>query len=109
MNEVLGYKADYEYPEQFGHSRLFSLSKGLDSIVCIGSDDETVNLSRILSKSGFSTFSIRSGIRDPLVAALGIAFRLQHLVLKEARALQLRECAFLSDRNLLELSNRLIY
>lgn len=109
MHEVLGYKADYEYPEQLGHSRLFSLSRRFDSIVLIGSDNETVSLYSKLSKSGFSTISIRSNTRDRLVAALEIVFHLQYLVLKEAQRSQLTECAFLADKKLLELSNSMIY
>jgi fructoselysine-6-P-deglycase FrlB-like protein len=109
MHEVLGYKADHEFPGQLGHSRLFSLRRRLDSIVCIGSDKQTVDLYRKLSKAGFSALSIRSKTRNRLVASLEIVFHLQYLVLEEARGSQLTECAFLAEKKLLEMSNNLIY
>lgn len=109
ISEVLGLRADYEFPEQVGHSRLFSLRKHLDSIICLGLDEQSIRLSRILQEQGFRVYLIKPSISDPVLAALEVGFYLQHFALGLAKKLGLKECAFLTNRKLLDLSNRLIY
>ncbi len=109
ISEVLGLRADYEFPEQVGHSRLFSLRKHLDSIICLGLDEQSIKLFRILREKGFRVCLIKPTISDSVVAALEVVFYLQHFALGLAKKLKLKECAFLTNRKLLDLSDRLIY
>lgn len=110
IHEILGAQAEYEHTEQVGHSKLFSLKK-TDTIVCFATphDQETFDLSRELTKSGFHSHLISSKDDDPVLAGLEGAFALQHLALNLARRKGLKEVAFLTDRKMLDLSSRLIY
>jgi len=111
IHEVLGFKAEYQYPEQVGHSQLFSIRKKADSIisVALGPDINTRRIFRALSEAGFRPQIVRSVSSHPVLAALDAALNVQHLALGLARRLGLRECAFLLDKARLGLSNRLIY
>ncbi len=111
VQEVLGAKADAQYPEQIGHAHLFSLNVEKEIIIGVSNDpsDKTSEVLRILEGHGFQTLSVRGGARDPVVQSLEIAFHLQHLALTVAKRSGLNECAFLSDKSRLLLSNKLIY
>ena len=111
IHEVLGFKAEYQYSEQFGHSQLFSMRKRTDRVVCIGSaqDEITGKVFRVLSGNGFQARQVQTMSEDPVIAALGASFHIQHLALGLARRKRYRECAFLSDPARLNMSNRLIY
>ncbi len=111
IHEVLGFKAGYQYSEQFGHSQLFSMKKRSDNIVCIGSGQDEIagKVFRILSGNGFQARKVQIISKDPVIAALDSSFHMQHLALGLARRKRYRECAFLSDPARLNMSNRLIY
>ncbi len=111
IHEVLGFKADYQYSEQFGHSPLFSMKRKIDRIVCVhtGQDEIAGNVFRILSENGFQARQVRIVSKDPVIAALDASLHVQHLALSLARRKGYRECAFLSDPARLSMSNRLIY
>jgi fructoselysine-6-P-deglycase FrlB-like protein len=111
IHEVLGLPAQYQHTEQLGHSQLFSLKKNRDNLFFLApsSDQKTTETSRVLSKSGFHGYLLKSGTRDPILATLQVTFCIQHLALNLGRKMGLQECAFLTDKKRLALSSRLIY
>lgn len=111
VHEVLGSKAEAQYPEQVGHAQLFSLSPRRDTIVCIGTSKNrrTWEVARAMSRAGFRVLKISPKERNILTWSLVVSFHLQNLVLTIARRLGMTECAFLSDKARLRVSNRLIY
>ena len=111
IHEVLGLSAQYQHTEQLGHSQLFSLQEKSDNLLflALSSDQKTSEVFRVLSKSGFNAYLLKSGARDPILAALRVMFCVQHLALNLGRRMGLRECAFLTDKKRLALSSRLIY
>ena len=111
IHEVLGLPAQYQHTEQLGHSQLFSLQEKSDNLLFLApsSDQKTGEVFRVLSKRGFHAYLLKSGIRDPILAALQVMFCIQHLALNLGRKMGLQECSFLKDKKKLALSNRLIY
>jgi hypothetical protein len=109
VHEVLGFHADYDHPEQFSHSRLFSVKKRHDTIYCLGRDQKVIKLAKILSNNRFNVTSVGTGAVDSLLTSLHTTFCLQYLVLKIARKLGLKDCAFLKGQKLLHISSDLIY
>ena len=110
IHEVLGSPAEYVHSEQLGHSELFSLGRR-DLIVGVASqgDGKTVETCRMVQEMGLRTRVFTGYNRDPVLFALEAAFALQHFVLKLAETERREECAFLLDKDRLELSSRLIY
>jgi fructoselysine-6-P-deglycase FrlB-like protein len=111
IHEVLGLPAYYQHTEQLGHSQLFSLQEKSDNLLFLApsSDQKTSEVFRVLSKSGFHAYLLKSGILDPILATLQVTFCIQHLALNLGRKMRLQECAFLTDKKRLALSSRLIY
>jgi fructoselysine-6-P-deglycase FrlB-like protein len=111
IHEVLRLPAQYQHTEQLGHSQLFSLPKKSDNLLFLSpsSDKRTNEVFRVLSKSGFNACLLKSERRDPILGTLQVMLCLQHLALYLGRKLGLQECAFLTDKKRLALSNRLIY
>jgi fructoselysine-6-P-deglycase FrlB-like protein len=111
IHEVLGLPAQYQHTEQLGHSQLFSLQQKSDNLFFLASssDEKTSEVFRVLSKSGFNAYLLKSDKRDPILGTLQIMFCLQHLALHLGRKMGLQECAFVTDKKRLALSSRLIY
>jgi len=111
IHEVLGLPARHQHTEQLGHSQLFSLQEKSDNLLFLSpsSDKKTSEVFRVLSKSGFNVYLLKSGTADPLLAALQVMFCIQHLALNLGRKMRLQECAFVIDKKRLALSSRLIY
>jgi fructoselysine-6-P-deglycase FrlB-like protein len=110
INEVLGAKAEAAYPEQLGHAKLFTIDKKRDIIVCITSGrDKAMKTHELLQKSGFRSSILTFPDSSTVNGSLRIAIYLQRLALSLARRKGLNECAFLSDKSRLNLSNRMIY
>jgi len=109
-NEVLGLPATCQYPEEFGHAYLFSVKK-TDTMVCLSSDydQKTHAVFEATRRSDFTTLSVQSRERDPVVRGIEIAFHFQCLAYMLARRKGLKECSFISDRRRLGISSRLIY
>ena len=110
INEVLGTKAESIYPEELGHAKLFTIDKKRDVIVCISSGrDKAMKTHELLREHGFRS-SILVLPKGHLVnSSLKIAIHLQRLALSLARRKRIKECAFLTDKRRLKLSNRMIY
>ena len=111
IHEVLGLPAQYQHAEQLGHSQLFSLKEKRDNpfFLAPSLDEKTSEIYRVLSKSGFNAYLLKSDRRDPILGTLQVMFCLQHLALYLGRKMGLQECGFLSDKKRLALSSRLIY
>ena len=110
INEVLGAKAEAVYPEQLGHAKLFTIDKERDFIVCISSGrDKAMKTHELLHKDGFQSSILAFPASNVVNRSLRITIYLQQLALSLARGKRLEECAFLSDKSRLNLSNRMIY
>jgi fructoselysine-6-P-deglycase FrlB-like protein len=110
INEVLGAKAEAIYPEQLGHAKLFAIDKKRDRIVCISSGhDKAMETHQLLRKQGFHSSILAFQDSHVVNRSLRIAIYLQQLALSLARRKRIRECAFLSDKKRLNLSNKMIY
>jgi len=109
-NEVLGAKAEAVYTEQLGHAKLFTIDKKRDAIVCISSGrDKAMKTHELLRKDDFQSSILAFPNGHVVNRSLRITIYLQQLALSLARRKGLEECAFLSDKRRLNLSNRLIY
>jgi len=110
VREVLGTKAEADYPEQLGHARLFAMDKKRDCIICISSaHDQARQVQELLDKSGFRTSLLAISDHNIVLTSLKIAIYFQQLALVLARKRGMKECAFLSDSRMLELSSKMIY
>jgi glutamine---fructose-6-phosphate transaminase (isomerizing) len=111
IQEVLGATAIGAYPEQVGHALLFSLNKTKDTIVCVDTigNRKTRMLYKELLTTGFRVFRLFLRGQGSLKKSLDVCSHLQYLALVNAERNGRRECAFLSDKQLLRLSNKLIY
>jgi fructoselysine-6-P-deglycase FrlB-like protein len=110
INEVLGAKAEAAYPEQLGHAKLFTIDKERDVIVCISSGrDKAMKTHELLCKDGFQSSILAFPASHVVNRSLRITIYLQQLALSLARRKRIEECAFLSDKSRLNLSNRMIY
>ena len=110
IHEVLGRRAEVDYPEQVGHAHLFSIDKGRDTIICIYSDsDKTWELEKTLGRSGFKAIGLRVQGSDPVVNCVKIALHLQQLAPLQAKRKRMKECAFKSNKTRVALSSELIY
>ena len=110
VREVLGTKAEAEYPEQLGHARLFAINKKRDCIICISSgQDQARQVHELLDKSGFRTGLLAIPDNNVVLRSLKIAIYLQQLALVLAQEREMKECAFVSDHRMLELSSKMIY
>ena len=110
INEVLGAKAEAEYPEQLGHAKLFTIDKKRDLIISISSgQDKALEKHQLLRNDGFRSSILAFAASHAVNRSLRIAIYLQRLALSHARRTGIEECAFLSDKNRLNLSSRMIY
>ncbi len=111
IQEVLGAKAEAQFPEQLGHAKLFSIDKSGDTIIGIpGAEyDKTWRVVKTLQRKEFKVHTVPRTAREPVGRSLEAAFYLQQLALQLAKKRKMKECAFLSDGSRLRLSNQLIY
>jgi fructoselysine-6-P-deglycase FrlB-like protein len=110
MNEVLGARAEAVYPEQLGHSKLFSIDKEHDLIICLSNGlDKAGQLHKLLRKSGFQSIILSSSENNRVLRSLKIAIYLQRLPLAIAKRRRMVECSFLAHLQRLKLSNKMIY
>lgn len=111
VNEVLGLKSIWCTPEQLVHAIVFSLDKTKDRIVLIEpySNRRVREIVRALSDIGFSIYSFSVPTQNPVIHSIGVAFHLQYFAYNQAIRLGLKECSFLSNEELLDVSSKLIY
>ena len=110
VREVLGEKAEAEYPEQLGHSRLFTIDKRDDAVICLSSGrDHARQVHKLLDKNGFRSRLLTVTGDNIVQTSLEVAIHLQQLALVLAEKRGMKECAFLGDPRKLKLSSRMIY
>ena len=110
IHEVLGTRAEVDYPEQVGHAHLFSIDKEHDTIICIYSGhDKTWELEKTLGRNGFKAVGLKVQESNPVNNCVRIAFYLQNLALSQAKRKRMTDCAFMADEKRLALSSHLIF
>ena len=109
--EVLGSKSNAQRTEQFSHMELFSLTK--DDLVIIlqenSNDDQAIELYNLLEEQSFRTLMLRPDEHDEIERSITAAIYLQVLTWKNAEMKGIKECAFINRRNLLDISDKMIY
>lgn len=109
--EVLGSKSNSQRTEQFSHMELFSLKK--DDLVIIlpenNHDDQAIKLHNLLEEQSFRTLILSPDEHNEIERSLAAAIHLQVLMWKNAKMKGIKECAFINKRNLLDISDKMIY
>lgn len=108
MYEVLGMKAQHVMLEQFCHMQLFSVKEG-DTILILSNDDKAKDLSAKLVNDGYNSHIFEPKGKTLEDNLLYYSFLLQLIVLNNAKRLQLKECYFITNNKLREISSSLIY
>lgn len=106
LNEVIGAKALAYSADEFCHSPIFSI-ENKDAIVILG-DASSRPLFRRLAKD-YRTALVQSKSKNPLQDLLYCVFYTQLLVLKLAASMNLKDCYFLKNKSLLDISSEFIY
>ena len=112
VNEIFGSKSYAYTTEEFCHSPIFSIKPG-DNIIIFdkfGYDKKNASLlySR-LNHINYSTVYVDLSNLSQIEAVLKSIFLIQMLLLKIAKRDGLKECFFLRNKELLDLSSDLIY
>lgn len=109
--ETLGSNSNSQRTEQFNHMELFSLKK--DDLVIImpenNSDDQAVKLHNLLEEQSFRTLILNPDENNEIERSIASAMYLQVLTWKNAQIKGIKECAFINRRNLLDISDKMIY
>ena len=110
VREVLGEKAEAEYPEQLGHSRMFAIDKKYDTVICLScGQDRALHVHKLLDENGLRTKLLTIAGDNIVQTSLEVVLHLQQLGLALARKRGIKECAFLADPRTLNLSSKMIY
>jgi fructoselysine-6-P-deglycase FrlB-like protein len=109
--ETLGSKSNAQRTEQFSHMELFSLTK--DDLVIIlpenSNDDQAIELHNLLEERAFRTLMLYPDEYDEIERSITAAIYLQVLTWNNAEMKGIKECAFINRRNLLDISDKMIY
>ena len=113
INEVLGLKSSAFLIEYFCHSPLFSL-RHKDILLIFSSKNQHMNkkankLNYLLNKQKFSSFLIEIPFNTNVEILFFSSFFVQLLVHGLAKEKKLKNCYFLENKELLEISSDLIY
>ena len=114
VNEIFGSKS-YAYTiEEFCHSPIFSIKRGDNIIIFdnIGFDKKKKNASLLysrLNQINYSTVYVDLSNLSQIEAVLKSIFLIQIFLLKIAKRDGLKDCFFLRNKQLLDLSSDLIY
>ncbi|MDH2901415.1 MAG: SIS domain-containing protein [archaeon] len=112
--EFAGGRATYQLTEQFSHLNLFSLDKEKDSVFilrCKNGEDKTKFLDANLTQAGIRStlLPIVGKNHSPIELAIWYAVHLQFLALEVALRKGLDRPAFLIDKRILTVSDKMIY
>ncbi len=114
--EVLGYDARYARMEQFAHMELFSTKPGDTLLILEEPNPRRQHLLDAVEKNGTGIRTLipagmpgRKGRGGPVSQVLYCAFLAQLLTLKIAEERRLRECHFVTAKELRSASNAIIY
>lgn len=113
INEVLGLKSSAFSVEYFCHSPLFSLTHK-DILLIFSSKNQHMNkkankLNYLLNKQKFYSFLIEIPFNTNVEILFFSSFFVQLLVYGLAKEKKLKNCYFLENKELLEISSDLIY
>lgn len=113
INEVLGLKSSAFSVEYFCHSPLFSLTHK-DIVIIFSSKKQHINkkankLNYLLNKQKFYSFLIEIPFNTNVEILFFSSFFVQLLVYGLAKEKKLKNCYFLENKELLEISSDLIY
>ena len=113
INEVLGLKSSAFSVEYFCHSPLFSVTHK-DILLIFSSKNQHMNkkankLNYLLNKQKFYSFFIEIPFNTNVEILFFSSFFVQLLVYGLAKEKKLKNCYFLEDKELLEISSTLIY
>ncbi len=108
MYEVLGMKAQHAMLEQFCHTQLFSVKEG-DTILILSNEGKARELSAKLVNDGYNSYIFEPKGKTLEDNLLHYTFLLQLIVLNNAKRLQLKECYFITNNKLRDISSSLIY
>ena len=113
INEVLGLKSSAFSVEYFCHSPLFSLTHK-DILLIFSSKNQHMNrkankLNYLLNKQKFYSFLIEIPFNTNVEILFFSSFFVQLLVYGLAKEKKLKNCSFLENKELLEISSSLIY
>ncbi|MEM2759499.1 MAG: hypothetical protein QXU32_03705 [Nitrososphaerales archaeon] len=108
MYEVLGIKAQYAMLEQFCHMELFSVKKS-DTIMILTNASKENELYSKLKSAGYNVYVSKSKGNNLEQKLLYHALFLQLVTLLNAKKQNLRECYFVRNDKLRNISSALIY
>lgn len=103
--EILGYKAQYSYLEEFLHTQIFSLNNK-DTLIILSDLDKAYEL---YNKIDCNKYIIKPYSSNLLENILYYIFFIQLMVLYNARYIGLEECYFIKNKTIREISSSLIY
>ena len=90
---------------------LFSLTK--DDLVIIilenNNDDQAIKLHNHLAEQSFRTLMLNPDEHNKIERSIASAIYLQVLTWKNAEIKGIKDCAFINRRNLLDISDKMIY
>jgi len=106
--EILGYDVHYSRIEQFSHMELFSVKKGDTVIIFETKNPHVTQLEKNLKKIGINV--LRPDIpSEKLSQVIYCTFLSQLLPLYEAKKKRKKECHFVTEKNIRNVSNQMIY
>ncbi|MBT8251548.1 MAG: sugar isomerase, partial [Nitrosopumilus sp.] len=106
--ELLGYDAHYCRIEQFSHMELFSMKKGDTVIIFEEKNSHNKQLGKNLQKIGINLihFDVPSEKTSQMIYC---TFFSQMLSLNEAKKQKKKECHFVTQEKIRNVSNQMIY
>lgn len=106
--EVLGYDVHYCRIEQFSHMEIFSAKKGDSVIIFEEKNCHNKQLGEHLKKIGMNVIHPDMSLKklDQIIFSI---FFSQMIVLNEAKKKKMKECHFVTAKNIRNISNQMIY
>lgn len=112
MFEFVGGKAEYQLLEQFSHMNLFSIDKRRDRVFILRrrlDEEKALLLDANLTEVGVSSYLLPVNFNRKIELGFSYAILLQYLALKVALKRGLKQPSFLRRKELLHVSDRMIY
>lgn len=106
--EILGYDAHYSRLEQFSHMELFSTKKGDTVIIFETKNSHSIHLEKNLKKLGINVIHPDVPV-EKFSQMIYCTFLSQLLPLYEAKKKKKKECHFVTEKNIRNVSNQMIY